>query len=264
MIVVEVSTPRGVPASFRVREDTNDANLVFSTCKPVGGPLIDEYKLANRLLQGVALDIGAHIGSVTVAMLLDNPGLRVVAVEPVPDNVDLLRENLALNGVANRCTVVEAAADAPGVSHVPCFFDYERFDAHHPDYVRAHRFIGNQYGGEGDPARADLVSAISLGGLCEVGQATIICFAKVDCEGCEWDFLRSPDIGRVVSMMGELHAGVVDGAPAPQTGCESEGPPGCHRCGDPVAHLRRLLEPTHHVRFDLSMWTFEATLRPRV
>ncbi len=56
------------------------------------------------------LDIGANIGYYAlqpVAILGDRA--RVVAIEPVPSNVELLRENVLLNGYEDNITVVEAA-----------------------------------------------------------------------------------------------------------------------------------------------------------
>jgi FkbM family methyltransferase len=70
-----------------------------------------------RLLQrhlspgGAAVDVGANIGYMTlVAAQAVGPTGSVVAVEPHPDNLALLRENLMRNGVADRVQVVGAAA----------------------------------------------------------------------------------------------------------------------------------------------------------
>lgn len=104
----DVLTPHDHPARFRCRPGTSDLATVGATNR-LWGNLVDEYHLPEGLA-GWALDIGAHIGAVTVPLLIDNPGLRVVAIEAVPANVELLRQNLELNGVADRCIVMPGAA----------------------------------------------------------------------------------------------------------------------------------------------------------
>jgi hypothetical protein len=34
-----------------------------------------------------------------------------------------------------------------------------------------------------------------------------VTFLKIDCESCEWQFLTSPDIGKVQEIIGEYHFG---------------------------------------------------------
>ena len=65
---------------------------------------------------GVVVDVGANIGYMTlVAARAVGPAGTVVAIEPHPDNVALLRENVRRTGVADRVRVIAAAAwSAPG------------------------------------------------------------------------------------------------------------------------------------------------------
>ena len=74
------TTPHGHPASFYYRAETNDWNTISSTMAPH-----DEYAIPSGL-SGVAVDLGAYLGSVAIGLALDNPDLRVIAVEPVPPN----------------------------------------------------------------------------------------------------------------------------------------------------------------------------------
>ena len=63
------------------------------------------------------VDVGAHIGTTTVSALAHHGFERGVAIEPDPDNLRLLRANVALNGLDERATVVAAAvSDAPGTA----------------------------------------------------------------------------------------------------------------------------------------------------
>lgn len=54
------------------------------------------------------LDIGANIGSTTIPFLQETE-CRVVCVEPVPDNLALLKQNLRQNSLLERVTIVERA-----------------------------------------------------------------------------------------------------------------------------------------------------------
>src|SRR5256885_2059950 len=82
------TTPRGNGLSITYREGTSDWNTISSCLTH------DEYGLRDLHVSGLALDIGAHVGAVTLALLADNADLRVIALEPVPDNVDLLKRNV--------------------------------------------------------------------------------------------------------------------------------------------------------------------------
>jgi FkbM family methyltransferase len=55
------------------------------------------------------LELGANVGYYTLQGALANPSCRYRAVEPHPESADLVRRNLALNGVEN-VEVIEAAA----------------------------------------------------------------------------------------------------------------------------------------------------------
>jgi FkbM family methyltransferase len=58
---------------------------------------------------GTIVEIGANIGSHTVEMLTRYGAGSVVAIEPHPENCELLRHNVLLNGVADRVTVLPLA-----------------------------------------------------------------------------------------------------------------------------------------------------------
>ena len=72
----------------------------------------DRRLLETELAPGaVAVDVGANIGYMTlVAAQAVGPTGTVIAVEPHPDNLALLRDNLVRNGVADWVRMVSAAA----------------------------------------------------------------------------------------------------------------------------------------------------------
>jgi len=151
----------------------------------------DVMKLLARWLKPGSLfvDVGANVGfhAVFAARL----GARVVAVEPVPWTLELLRANVWRHGVA--VEVVEAAAaDAAGTVRV----------AHDP----AHR-SGAAIGADGVEVRAARLDELVPAGAVDV--------LKVDVEGAEPLVLRgasailarSPLLAAIVEFRDEPHAG---------------------------------------------------------
>jgi len=99
----------GVKIRAFYRERSNDQDCL-SACI-----IADEYRF-RRLLgpvnyemarSGVAVDLGAHIGGATLALI--SAGFYVRAVEILPENAAILRKNIELNGWENRCQVFEGA-----------------------------------------------------------------------------------------------------------------------------------------------------------
>jgi len=207
-MIVTVHTPRGRPAKMAVRERTSDLATVGATFAGVAGSgLVDEYGLRDTYVTGWALDVGAHIGAVTLALLLDNPDCRVVAVEALPDNVAVLHENLALNGVEDRCVVVTAAA-WKGRGIIDVEWGYEG-----SEIAETNRYIGSVSAWLDAPAakRSVTVPRTTLRELLRHTDGRFA-FVKIDCEGCEFPFLRGPSLKAVDRITGEWHQR--DGDPA--------------------------------------------------
>lgn len=99
----EIRTPQGVVAPrLHGSDDMWTVNEVF--CRRDYGD--------DRAAQAV-VDVGSNIGISALFFLTRNPGCRVWLFEPVPRNVERLRENLA--GYEERFTLTEAAvASTPG------------------------------------------------------------------------------------------------------------------------------------------------------
>lgn len=213
-------TPHGKGVRFAVRPDTSDWN----TCNAITA-VGDEYSLPTGLT-GWALDVGAHIGACTVALLVENPDLRVVAIEPLPENVALIRENLRLNGVADRALVIEGAVSD---TQDPVRIGYGEIG----DPTRIHEFIGNTQAPDG--SREVLADGIPLGQLFATGIERFA-WTKIDCEGGEATFFDSPFVDRLDHIEGEVHP----------------------LCGG--RRLRELLEATHEL--DIPRWETEPDFGP--
>jgi FkbM family methyltransferase len=245
----EAFTPAGKTLTFAVREDTNDGAL---TAGILGDE--DEYNLKGLPpLSGWLIDVGAHIGSVAVALAVDNPDLRVVAVEAIPDNADLVRENAERNGVADRVFVETAGAAAPGTRTVSITYDYQWVGKPGGDlpvvpenYVNQCRFIGNifEYPKGQQQATTKKVPALSLSTIMRRYSIERVSLLKIDCEGCEWQFFKDKSIAKVDRIIGEYH------------GSGTSSPTGMER-------VHALLDKTHEVtwRRGEDVGLFEAVVR---
>ena len=191
-------TPRGQPAIMHYRLETSDYNTLNSAMDE------DEYKLAAlSSLAGTAADIGAHIGAVGIGLALDHPDLRVICVEPVPENADLLQRNVAENGLTGRVTVLQRAAASPEHETTLVRWRYRG-----SELLDHHAFIGNASLVEGTGVadaihESEQVACVSISGL--IAEYGPLRFLKIDCEGCEWSALADPAVADVPLIKGEWH-----------------------------------------------------------
>lgn len=197
-------TPHGHSAVMEYRDGTSDWNTIAACLRNPLADTGDEYHLPQGL-SGWALDVGAHIGSVTVGLLFDNPELRVVAIEAVPPNVDLMQRNLAANGLTERATVVLAAAWR-GVGSKTVEFNYRGSEV-----AEVHAFIGSiTPWTESKGHDTATIPIITLAQALKLGDGRFV-WVKSDCEGCEHPFLRGPALRHVGHIEGEWHTR--DGSP---------------------------------------------------
>jgi len=220
MLYFSGETPHGHRVQCAAREDTTDL-LVLASSLVVPN---DEYRLGRYWpLTGWAADIGAHIGAVTLTLLADNPDLRVIAVEPIPENVAVLRESLRLNeGFTERCTVIEG-----GIGSGPVHVHYGSDEA--DGFAYQNRYIGNQNDVLPHPwVQTASSEGIHFGDIVKMAGGALD-FVKWDCEGCEWwhGLVDNPEACRII--VGEWH-----GVALPGGGPGKEG-------------IRAILEPTHDV-----------------
>lgn len=195
----QLRSPRGAVAVLQARDDTSDLSVIGSSFAGVAGSgLVDEYGLADLYISGRFVDVGAHVGSVTVAVLLDNPEATAICVEPIPENVAVLVENLRLNHLTDRATVIEGAI---GTNLV-------HYKWSGTEHLETNRFISNGAGivfGQDWPHEELAVREVGLDELlpCEA--------MKLDCEGGEWSLFRQRGIATVPLIFGEYH-----GKPGPK------------------------------------------------
>jgi FkbM family methyltransferase len=190
-----VLSPKGRRATLYYRDDTSDLSTIGSTWN-LWGKLEDEYGLAGLpTLTGLAIDVGAHVGSVSLALLADHPDLKVIAVEPLAENVELIKASAAHNGWTDRLTIFSGGIAKGKTTGID-------FDFQGDEYIRKHRFIGGMKSGSEVPHQTVEVPATTLSKLLKKRDCE---FLKHDCEGCEWALLDDPAIGRVKRIVGEGH-----------------------------------------------------------
>lgn len=188
-------TPGGRTATMHYRQETNDYNTLTASMDQ------DEYRLPS-MMAGVGVDVGGYLGSVGIALALDNPAMYVLIVEPVPDNADLIEANIVANGVDDR-VILRRGAVGKGGEPVDVWFRYQGSVS-----LDHHAFVGNSslaYSNGGE-ARHETVSYVAIGLSELLHELGSIDFLKIDTEGAEWAFLDSPDAKRIPLIVGEAHA----------------------------------------------------------
>lgn len=188
-----VPGPNG-PALFNVREDTNDLHTAMACYQ------YDEYGLAEVEPGSTVIDLGAHIGGVTIQMAMR--GVYVCAYEPIPENYDLLVSNVEANGLGDfaRCY-------CKAVTRRKRNF-WMRVGG--PDTW--HGWIGGEFRKGGETRHA---LGVSLNMVLRDNQLTHVDVLKMDVEGSEWDVIGGASMAtlrKIDRIVGETH-GVEDGAP---------------------------------------------------
>jgi FkbM family methyltransferase len=206
-------TPKGNLVRFWTRPHVNDEALVVGI---LGG---DEYRLAELPddLDGWALDIGAHVGTVGIALAVDHPRLRVVMVEPIPDNAELCRQSAELNGVSDRVTVIEAMAGY-GQGTATCRWDYRSLEGFaDPGFVTQNAYVGNIWRLTDDEKVDSEVAEIAIVTAWDIAADHLLsdpsgawALVKTDCEGCEWEFLKGATPEMMPLIVGEWHDGPIE------------------------------------------------------
>jgi FkbM family methyltransferase len=154
--------------------------------------LLDEvYRFPADLGQvRTVVDLGANIGLTSVYLASRYGAEALVAVEPVAANAELVRQNLALNGING--AVIEAAV---GVG---------------PDVAYFHEDAQSNTGHLSTAGTA--VAAVTMGSIFERLDGRSIDLLKIDIEGAEGELFSGDRswLSGVRALMIEFHPGRVD------------------------------------------------------
>jgi FkbM family methyltransferase len=139
------------------------------------------------------VDIGACVGSFTVWAGRMAPNARLVAVEPNPDVIPYLDDNIRGNQLQGRTTILECAlGSSPGLASLE---DSQALATNM-------RVVSVEVG------RGPTVPQVTLEGLFDQTEITQCDLLKLDCEGGEYDvLLTAPEavLERVRAIVCEYH-----------------------------------------------------------
>lgn len=201
----------------------------------------DEYRLFAAHKAGLYLanvvDVGAHAGAFTAQVKHLWPGAQVVAVEPMPETLELLRLNVG---------------SKPGVTIVP---KAVRNDRNGTVWMTPHNWGAISVGAESLAEKGALpggtVETCSLEEVFALAAPGVIDYLKMDCEHSEIDILRGPVLElleRVRFFGAEIHSDAsLLAYMAATERFEMRAIIGCDFFAGPRGDLHALLDPVNDV-----------------
>src|SRR6267142_4267159 len=119
---------------FVVRDGTNDRDVIRSVFE--GEYAVDDSEYEPN---SVSIDVGAHLGAFSVWACKRYDRHQVLAVEPLPENLELLERNRQLN--QSQIAIEVGAAGSSTLENISIAYNCEDTEE-----GRIHHFIGNAEG----------------------------------------------------------------------------------------------------------------------
>jgi len=138
----------------------------------------------------IVFDVGANIGA--FSLLAAQKASKVFSFEPEPKNFEMFKRNIELNGFSNIIPLMKA------ISYSNSFIDFYLYPQ--DIFTGCHSLFKPQ----GGYSKRIQVETVTLKSILEQYKLPRIDFLKLDCEGAEYDILRSLDkktasrIGKIV------------------------------------------------------------------
>lgn len=160
---------RGLPSGYRITvSPVEHLSYLLGTAEP------HLRKAINRFVSpgDAVYDVGANLGYVAMS-LARRVGLhgKVAAFEPVPENVELLRQNIAINRITNIDVFDVAASEAAGEAIIRL-----------AENLSTASLIWHQQ----DTSAVEItVKTIAVDDLVRNGKLALPTFVKIDVEGAE-------------------------------------------------------------------------------
>ena len=157
---------------------------------------ITDLKFSRR---DVVVDVGAHIGGVSIVLATLHPGIRIIAFEPSSSNFAMLSENLRENGITNVTAVQKAVMGERG--------DLTLTWAPH---ATAGSTVGlsdqSRKAREAGGWSSETVECVTLDDVFATHRIKRCSWLKLDCEYAEWGIAAKTSVlDRVDHIALELH-----------------------------------------------------------
>jgi len=191
LILRPVNTIWNKRTNIYVRRETNDSEVVNSVM------VYDEYKVTFFPYKSgdVFIDIGAHIGTWSVLMAIYDSSFKIYCYEPIPENYELIKANININGLNNQIYSFQYAVSDYSCGAQRIFYTNDA----------THKFVGSPQGGSKTIFEAQ---CISLNDIFEKNKINKCRVLKIDCEGCEtyaFRTLKKEHLKKIDFVIGEFH-----------------------------------------------------------
>ncbi len=192
--------PNNLSANFIFRADTADENTINATYKE------DEYKFQTMVPAAGdwMIDGGGYVGSTAILYAQLFPQAKIICVEPLPENVQLIKKNIERNGLSDRIILVPMAMWSVSGQLVKVYYRDTS------TVGQVHRFVASAFKQYHETVAEEnaQVLTVSLHNLIVEYDIGNIRFLKMDMEGAEYEALNtlfSEDLAKIQTMVGEYH-----------------------------------------------------------
>mmetsp|Transcript_55362 Transcript_55362/g.160433 ORF Transcript_55362/g.160433 Transcript_55362/m.160433 type:complete len:249 (+) Transcript_55362:280-1026(+) len=133
------------------------------------------------------VDIGANLGYISILLaMLWGPEVRIIAIEPVPQNFRYLTWNIRVNGLASRIWPLNLAVSGTPMAAAP-FLYHPALPISSLAASRLHcSSSSSHFACHATPVRF-VIPVVTLAEILAASGLGMLHLLKVDCEGCEWD-----------------------------------------------------------------------------